>query len=166
MKHKNLHIENGKRSDKKPLRLSNMPQENSFQVPDGYFESLADRIVNSVSESSTRQRPTFIFSLLQHKKWAFSLGVAALALLTFFLLRPSDQSPVFEDNITLEEIFDENPLWIEKMTDDEFIETLYVLSGNEMEMDGNMLNFDSISIDDINAYLKTESYSFDYLYNL
>ena len=166
MKHKNLHNEQGNLSEKIPANRSNIPSGNSFQVPDGYFESLADRIVNSVSESSTKQRPAFIFSLIQHKKWAFSLGVAALALLMFFLLRPTGKSPVFEDNITLEEIFDDNPMWIENMSDDELIETLYVLSDNEMEMDGNMLNFDSISLDDINAYLKTESYSFDYLYNL
>ena len=166
MKKKNIHIDKHAISKKPPLDLADVKMKNPFMVPDDYFDKLPTRIVEIVNESSAKQKSTARFDFFIQKRWAYMGGIAALLIFMFFLLKPSNQSVEFDNGLTLEQIFDENPEWFDYMSDEEFIEALYVISDNTMEFDDDLLNFDSIPTDVLNSTLDAEGISYDLLYNL
>jgi len=97
-------------NDKDPkLHLIDISDEelkkNTFKTPDGYFENLTPRVMESV-RSSEDTMPGKVFDLNKFMLPAF--GIAAMALVALFLFNPSDQSDIdFETtlaSLTLEEL--------------------------------------------------------------
>lgn len=166
MKMKNTHRDFKNEQEIESQVLSGLKKENPFQVPVSYFEKLPERITEAVHLSSHKKSVFPEFRFVSHQSWVYVSGIAVLFVLMFFIFRPSPEQPTINNVVTLEQIFIEKPEWFENMTDYELIETLFVISDGELNIELETLTYDNISDDEIFNYIDKENITSDLLYNL
>jgi len=127
-------------------------KRNAFKTPEGYFENLTPRIMESVRDSTVSNESTWTVWM---KVLTPTFGIAAIALAVWFFIPPHEnETPDFEtvlNSLSVEELalyadanptelvkyelVDYNEVDLNEMTEDELFE--YLESEDEIEI--NML---------------------------
>jgi len=151
--------------------LASAGRSNPFSVPEGYFDQLHDRIMEKTGASRTVrfsvEHPHFIF---RHKALAMAVAAGILLIIAWAVFVPGNvEKKDLIPEVSLQQLLNEKPEYIEDIDEDLLIETL--LAGNEnalvnFNFDQNIDADSSIKDEYILDYMIEEEMSDDFYKNL
>ena len=127
-------------------------KETGFKAPDNYFDNLDNEILNKVTVTETK-----VIKLFSKKQYLYVASIAAVLILSFFILNPINSNSLTFDDIeyaAFEEYLNTENIDISALE----LADLYEVDSNELD------NISFLSIDDENIldYLSDETTSDDY----
>ena len=145
-------------------------KENSFKVPDGYFNSLPMKIQELVSEPKTASIWEQLIMVIRQPKYSvsfvFATTIIIVALIIF--IKPEVQERLYFSDITFEDVLRGNPELIYNLNESDIIEIMFAEVGSDDSdyFDDNVKSDSSITDEDIINYLSDENFETKLLYNL
>jgi len=127
-------------------------KQTGFVAPESYFDNLDNEILNKTTATETK-----VIKLFSKKQFLYIASIAAILVLSFFILNPSNSNlPTFEDieYAAFEEYLNTEELDISALE----LADLYGVDSNEL----NTISFLSIDDENILDYLSDETTSDDY----
>lgn len=125
MKHKTVFLQN-EDSKESYRELENIPRNNPFTIPDGYFDKLPSMIMDKI-DPETGSKKTFFLSL-RNMRWSYKVALAAslifIALTAAYLIFVPDYAQRLISGIQ------------------------QITSSELAEFDGYLVNFDESLVDD------------------
>jgi len=133
----------------------NTQKQTGFVAPENYFDNLDNEILNKITTTETK-----VIKLFSKKQFLYIASIAAILVLSFFILNPSNSnSPTFDDieYAAFEEYLNTEDLDISALE----LADLYEIETNELDN----ISFLSIEDENILDYLSEETTSDDYYDN-
>jgi len=128
------------------------PKQTGFVAPESYFDDLENEILNKVTAPETK-----VIKLFSKKQFLYVASIAAILVLSFFILNPSNSNlPTFDDieYAAFEEYLNTEDLDISALE----LADLYEIDTNELDN----ISFLNIEDEKILDYLSEETTSDDY----
>lgn len=133
------------------MNLGEIPKNNIYKVPEGYFERLPSKIQQRIDASEEK---TVLRSINEHKFWRLSAGIAA-SLLIFWLtwhyhLQDFSGQDILSGIADTELIaYLEQNTWSDEINEDQFFEFLLLDEGLHMEeVWRDLIELDEIEIEE------------------
>jgi len=151
--------------------LIKIEKEDPFNVPDGYFEKLANNIQEQVSSRSERI-PIIeqILIFLKQPKYSLATGFVIVLIIVglFVFIKPADKEIQLFSDITIEDILEESPELIYDMDESIILEVLFADNGDDIYnyFENDVFTDTTISDDEIIDYLIDENIETELIYNL
>jgi len=130
----------------------NTQKQTGFVAPENYFDNLDNEILNKTTSTETK-----VIKLFNKKQFLYVASIAAILVLSFFILNPSNSNLLTFDDIeyaAFEEYLNTEDLDISALE----LADLYEIDTNEL----NNISFLSIDDENILDYLSDETTSDDY----
>ena len=151
--------------------LNKIKKQNSFKVPDGYFEELPTAIQEKVL---TKSKGISIFEqfliLLKQPRYSLTTGLAFILIIIglFVFIKPADQEFQLFSDITIDDILEESPELIYDMDESIIIEILFAENGQETYdyYENEIYTDTTITEGEIIDYLSDENFETELIYNL
>ena len=150
--------------------FSKIKKENSFKVPDGYFDSLPMKIQENISEPKNVSIWEQLIPILRQPKYSVSLAfISTIVIIGFMVLnKPDISESLYFSDITIKDVLQENPEMIYSLDESDLIEIMLASSDNNVAdyFGSNIESDSSITKDDIIDFLSDENFEMELLYNL
>ncbi len=150
--------------------FSKIKKENSFKVPDGYFDSLPMKIQEKVSEPKTISIWEQLSIIIRQPKYSVSFVFATTLIIVplIIFIKPEVQQSLYLSDITIEDVLRGNPELIYNLDESDIIEIMLaeVSKDDPDYIDNNVKSDSSITDEDIINYLSDENFETELLYNL
>jgi|GEM_PF-334522 len=130
----------------------NTQKQTGFVAPENYFDNLDNEILNKITTTETK-----IIKLFSKKQFLYVASIAAILVLSLFILNPSNSNlPTFDDieYVAFEEYLNTEDLDISALE----LADLYEIETNELDN----ISFLNIEDESILEYLSEETTSDDY----
>lgn len=134
---------------------SNTTKQTGFITPNDYFDNLEDDILNKLPTTETK-----VIKLFHKKQYLYVASIAAILILSFFILNPINSNSLTFDDIeyaAFEEYLNTEDIDISALE----LADLYEVDSNELDN----ISFLNIEDENILDYLSDETTSEDYFDN-